>query len=817
MPAASATTDAAANEGGAAPPKKKSKLPLLMGVVVLLASAGGGGAWWFLRTPELPPPDRLKLALKQFDAGQYETANDQARKLVDSDYRDPDFPGGASFVVGMTEFHAARKAVGEAIESRFVVASTFLQDAEHLALVPERRPMWAWALGLSLNRSGAIDDSIPKLEEAFRTYAPGRLEAGMLLLDAYLEQREPENLDKALVLNTELLADPELSPTDRVYAQLHRAQILIGKGLKTQADELLVEVGNDPLGGKGVTILRAQTLLDERKPMEAIRMLEPLADDDRGDRTFSRQASYLMGIGALALNQLEDSVGYFEKTAERFDGTQEALAARLLAADSLRRLGRKEESLEAYGLTFRRIRRPQKYRNRWLSLARVRELARGAWNGWVESGDYAEAIALSEMITPAIPSDEAHELAARGCQMWAENLDKEIRVLPPAQRAGRGAEVRKRFHDAGVAYARLAESRQSSRTYYDSLWTSAEDFFRAQEYSSCIAQIDRLLETGPANLVAEALVRRAEARLNLGEHDAALADYLRVINDYPTDPASITAQMAIGQVRWERNELPLAESAWRSVLLSNDLRPEALEWRRALFSLSRLLVSTADAQLRVWDRETRGKTPTAADMERLGEIAARLSESVLKLDEFLQRYPAADERDEARFLLAKALVRRARFSQERNRLAETDSARVEYRQQFQEDLARSVGELAAVRTALQDAQRLGRLDTLGEATLKQCQFEQAHAMYLLDDYSGAIEAYSSLAGRYQQDGEVLGVYVQIANCFRRMNRRAEAVSTLAQARLLLNQMPETAFVADEGKLSRAEWGRWLEWASQQDQ
>jgi tetratricopeptide (TPR) repeat protein len=817
MPAASATTEPAAKDGESAAPKKRSKLPLLAAIVVVMAGAGGAGAWWILTPPELPPPDRLKLALKLFDAGQYETANEQARKLIDSDYRDPDFPGGASFVVGMAEFHAARQAEGDSGESKYVVASTFLQDAEHLALTPDRRPVWSWALGLSLYRSGVIDGSIPLLDEAFRTYAQGRLEAGMLLLDAYLEKREAEVLDKALVLSTELLADPQLSPTDRIYAKLHRAQILIGKGLKTQADELLAEVGNDRLGGKGVTILRAQTLLDEKKPLEAIRLLEPLAADDRADRTFARQASYLMGIGALALNQLEDSVGYFEKTAERFEGTHEALAARLLAADSLRKLGRKEEALEAYGLTFRKIRRPQKYRNRWLDLSRVRDLARGAWNGWVASGDYAEAIALAEMVAPAIPTDEAHELAARANQMWAENLEKEVRVLPPAQRASRGAEVRKRFHDAGVAFARLAESRQSSRTYYDSLWTSAEDFFRAHEYSSCVAQIDRLLETGPANLLAEAWVRRAEARLNLGDHDNALADYMRVIKDFPTDPASITAQMAIGQVRWERNELPLAEQSWRSVLSSTDLRPEALEWRKALFSLSRLLVSTADADLRVWDRQTRGKTPTTADMEKLTDISARFSESILKLEEFLQRYPAADERDEAKFLLAKALVRRARHSQERTKLAETDSARIEYRQQFQSDLERSVAELATVRASLSEAQRLGRLDPLGEATLKQCQFEQAHAMYLRDDYEGAIEAYSSLAGKYQQDGEILGAYVQIANCFRRMNRRAEAVSTLAQARLLLKQMPETAFVSDEGKLTRAEWNRWLEWASQQDQ
>ena len=79
-------------------------------------------------------------------------------------------------------------------------------------------------------------------------------------------------------------------------------------------------------------------------------------------------------------------------------------------------------------------------------------------------------------------------------------------------------------------------------------------------------------------------------------------------------------------------------------------------------------------------------------------------------------------------------------------------------------------------------------------------------------YEAAIAAYSSSAGRYQHEPDSLNAYVQIANCYERLQKPAEALSTLAQAQLILKQLPESAFTIEPSAMSRDDWQHWLDWA-----
>jgi hypothetical protein len=45
-----------------------------------------------------------------------------------------------------------------------------------------------------------------------------------------------------------------------------------------------------------------------------------------------------------------------------------------------------------------------------------------------------------------------------------------------------------------------------------------------------------------------------------------------------------------------------------------------------------------------------------------------------------------------------------------------------------------------------------------------------------------------------------------------MQKPAEALSTLAQAQLILRQLPDEAFSVEPSAMSRDEWQRWLDWA-----
>src|SRR5262249_56430755 len=80
----------------------------------------------------------------------------------------------------------------------------------------------------SLHRTGLSDEAQPLLEEAVRTYPPGKHEAGLIVTQIYMDGRTRENLEQALALNSQLVADATLRPADRDTAWLQPAQSLLG-------------------------------------------------------------------------------------------------------------------------------------------------------------------------------------------------------------------------------------------------------------------------------------------------------------------------------------------------------------------------------------------------------------------------------------------------------------------------------------------------------------------------------------------------------------------------------------------------------------
>ena len=799
-----------AEKGGKKPKRKWSLRQLIIaaacGLLLVVSTL-------FLILPKAPDPpgDRLRWALKLLDEKQDRPAEEIAEKLIAEDYRDPDFPGGAPFVMGVTAFRQAERADSDSKEAQYLVAINFLRDAENLSVEKSRRAEWAYALGLALHRVGSEEESIPVLEEAVKAYPPGKVEATLRLTEAYLDGRNAEQIASALPLNTDLLAIPDLPLQPRTHAKLQRAQILFAMGKRAEGDAVLATVAQDKLGNLGGVILRAQTLIVEGKYREAMQLLEPVASNDRLDRTYARQALYLIGVCAYQLKQLEDAVGYFERAAERFERTHESLASRLWAADALRQLGRNEEALEAYGLVLRQIRQPKKFRNRWLSLTRVRELVIDAWNGWIDRHYFAGAIALSEMMSPAIPLDEAHEFSARAAGEWAKSVEKEVQALPIVSRELRLNELKLRQRAAGDAYAQLAESRRTSTAYSDSVWTSAEYYLKAGESHLAITELTRFIEAGQSSRVPMAIVMRAEAQLDLGHSDLALKDFELVVKQAPTDPAAFQARFQIGQVYWEENQPDQAEVIWRGILQSPDLTPNALEWRKSLRAIGQLLFETADQKLRQLEM-TAGTQQSSEQQQALTQVYSRLGEAVLRLQEYLERYPDSAECTETRYLLARSLQRQARYPELRLQAAETESARTEFRKQVDALLDRAVTELSMTQVKLLEQQAAGQLNKVGLVMLRNCHFELGHCQFALGRYPQAIEAYTKSVGRYQQDPETLGAYVQIANCYERLKRPSEALSTLAQAQLVLKQLPDTAFVNEAGRMSRKEWERWPAWA-----
>jgi TolA-binding protein len=100
------------------------------------------------------------------------------------------------------------------------------------------------------------------------------------------------------------------------------------------------------------------------------------------------------------------------------------------------------------------------------------------------------------------------------------------------------------------------------------------------------------------------------------------------------------------------------------------------------------------------------------------------------------------------------------------------------------------------------------------AMRRNCYMLEGACLFDLGRYREAIEAYQNVSSLYPNEPFVLETFVQIANCWQRLDRRENARGAIHQARITLEQMPGAADFAATTALSRDEWKVLLENMSQ---
>ncbi len=795
-----------------------SKLQLGAGLTSLLLILSGTG-WLLTQEKRDPPHVRFKKALdlidQRDDVNARRRAASIARGLSRIEYNAPEFPGGLEYILGVSEFREAEEMDenDSQREARYEIAAEYLVQAESRALVTEREPEWAYALGVSQYRIGSSAKARKKLERAFKEFEPGRIEAAMVLTNIYLEIKSPKLLDMAFEYNAKVLNSPEISVTQRDRAYLQRAQLYLAQNQHDEAKNVLENLSDASTDDQGIIVFRAQTLMAEREFAQAMQLLQPVANDIGLEQIYTRQASYLIGVCAEELGKRDEAISYLLQTAQKYESKQEGTAANLRAGDLLRRAGRKEEALEAYRRALSSVESSEEYRNRWLGIQTFRNAVQTAWNEWLEQGSHREAIALSRMMPPLFPTVQAKELESDSIQHWAIYLQNEYDDAPFSEWTTRRKELVARWRESGKAYAELAELLRTTSRYSNALWISAEDYIKGHDFDNALTQLDKFIRMGPPRRLPLAHVRRGEVLMDLNRLDEALQSFEHTLVNYPTDQAAVRAEFLMGECHLEMNHPDKAAKVWREILTSSTLTPDAQEWRLALFSLGRLMFYRASMlQSRAFG--PRNGDNAEKQSQLLTDAYVAWEESIMRLEEFLERYAEREQSHnksiEARFLLAKGLQQSAEYPRFKLASAETENARLEMRQKMQLLLRSSIVEFRTLQSQLRAIDETRRLDRLGQRMLRDCHFEIAHTYYSLDDYENAIIAYSSAANRYAQDPQVLTSYVQMANCFDHLDKPTEARSMLEKAKIILRQMPDEIFRPELTSMSRTEWEQWLD-------
>lgn len=833
------TAKAAVEESTAAPRGgrlSRGRLKLGIGLTGVILF-GGGAAWWATRPVVATPSEQVAQALQLLDAGKFRKAREIAKTLQEQRYRHPGFAGVLEFIQGMATFGITEAAAEPGERAQYVTTVAFLREAERLALGKDRRPEWCYALGKSLYMTNDSAAARPLLEEAYRDYERCRIDASEMLVDLYLDPgiRTPELLQQALQLNDEVIAADASDDRRRNIAYLQRAEISLAMKRFADANAFIQKLpaSSDPRSplSQVTQILQARIDMAEGRCEDAMTRLRPIAAMDQLGQTHAAEALYLLGLAAEQLatqpsgnsdgaetngkGYLEEAIASYKKTAERYDRTPEAIAANLRLGRLYRLAKTHELALEAYGSALRSIRDPEEFRNRWISLAQFRDLILDAWNGWLEEKRYSDAIALSEMMSPLFPLEDAYEFAARVHQRWAEALEDELQRLPYSERLAATETLRKHWRQCALANVRLSKVRVSSAKYPEALWNAADFFRRGHDFERALAMINQFIATEPDRLMAAALVQRSRIELDLDQIPTALADLKQVIRTYPTDPATFTSQYLIGVCHYELDQLKEAEAAWRGILMSDQLSPSAVEWRDAQLALGQLLFEKGELKRReVSNRSVPLENAKLINAYR--EASQYWQEAARHLGRYLDRNPSGHGATEARYYLGKALQREAELLGRQLKIAETDNARQQIESHRDATLHKSLKQFEQLRDELLAGLNNDQIDDLQQGLLKNCFFEIAHVWFDLQDYDRAITAYNQAVNKYPQDVRTLVAYIQMGQCHHRRGRTVDARSMLQQALLLLNhqQIPTENFHVPSTNFSPEEWEAWLERARQ---
>jgi tetratricopeptide (TPR) repeat protein len=396
---------------------------------------------------------------------------------------------------------------------------------------------------------------------------------------------------------------------------------------------------------------------------------------------------------------------------------------------------------------------------------------------------------------------------------WARNLHATAMAQKQPQAGVTEAEARYHWRRAGVLARQLADLRVATRHYLDDLASAADDFRRGQGYEQAVGVYRELLRQDPRQGKPEAMVGLGEALLAVGQTDEAAAELDRCRQLFPKHPSTYRARLLAGLAREDQGKLAEAKELLIDNLYRFSLAPQSSEWRDSLFALGGLLYREG------LDQETRSRQAGVdyldVDARRPGlqlleQSYATLQEAIRTLNEAVARYPHAAQATLARYQIADAHRHSAKLPRKRLATITIETSRISLTRQMQEHLQAAIDGYSGIIGHLSDQQDAQRLATEA-AILRNCYFGRADSLFDLARFDEAIQAYSAATNRYQHDPESLEAYVQIASCYRRLNRPVEARGTLEQARVVLQRIRPDANFAKTTRLDRQEWTQLLDW------
>jgi TolA-binding protein len=306
------------------------------------------------------------------------------------------------------------------------------------------------------------------------------------------------------------------------------------------------------------------------------------------------------------------------------------------------------------------------------------------------------------------------------------------------------------------------------------------------------------------------------ALLALDQVEESISVLEECIEFYPKDPVVYEARLLASRAYAEIGDMQRAKQLLLDSLHNEELTPQSLEWRDALFELGKTHYregSTAESESRMLEAEPSDPQRNRQALAALDTAHAAYQESIRLLNEAVRRYPDAPETLRARYLTAQAYHRSARLPRKKLAQATIGPIRVALRKEEQQYLRHAHDRYRDLQILLTKKQEQTHLTELEAAILRNCYYGQGDTLLSLGRYEEAIQVYSAASSRYQQRPEAIEAFYQIADCYRRLDRMAEARGTIEQAKVVLARIDAEVNFTTTTRHTRNEWSQLLDWMS----
>jgi TolA-binding protein len=334
----------------------------------------------------------------------------------------------------------------------------------------------------------------------------------------------------------------------------------------------------------------------------------------------------------------------------------------------------------------------------------------------------------------------------------------------------------KLLREAGLAYEQLAELRFATESYTDDLWAAAENYYRGHSFTRAAQTFGKFLDNESELRNAQALLRLGQSYLALGRIAESVAALEECIEFHPQDSATYQARIDCAKAYLYQGDAGKAETLLRDNIAGSKLKPASREWKDSLFELGTLLYD-------------KGEYKPAIDT----------------LEVAIERYPGDPKTLSAQYVIGVSYRRWAEEQQEITQAARTATEREKSDHITTERLERALENLAAVQRRITlGAQDIHR-DPIRGAMLRNCYMLAGAVLFDLERYNEAINAYSNVSSLYPNDPFVLQTFVQIANCWQRLDQADKARGAIQQAQIAFERLPADADFSSITPLNREEW------------